>query len=126
MSNYGLIKFRTPTGQNRSLRGSVTHNPLNFSREAVANLDGTLDGTETPQGYRFAMSLTGKDADGSPVDWRQLFAFDKVTFTFIHDSERIVRTYSRAMLTGDPQVDDITGEVSGISGVAEGFLETAA
>lgn len=123
MSNYGLIKFRLPNGQNLGLRGSVTHNPLRFSREAVVNLDGTVEGTETPTGYRFAMSLTGKDADGNPVDWSQIFAFDKVTFSFIHESERINRTYSRAMLVGDPQVDDITGEVSGISGVAEGFLE---
>lgn len=126
MSNYGLIKFRSPTGQNLSLRGSVTHNPLNYSREATVNTDGTVDGTEAAQGYRFAMSLAAKDASGNPVNWAQLFGFDKVTFTFIHDSERVVRTYSRAMLTGDPQVDDMTGEVSGITGTAEGFLETAA
>lgn len=123
MSNYGLIKFRDPTGRNIGLRGSVTHNPVNFSREAVVNLDGSVDGTETPQGYRFAMSLKGKDAAGNPIDWRQLMAMDKVNFTFIHDSERVVRVFSRATLMGDPQVDDITGEVSGITGVAESFLE---
>lgn len=126
MANYGLIIFRLPTGQNLGLRGSVSHNPLNFSREAVVNLDGTVEGSETPQGYRFSMSLTGKDADGNPVDWRQIFAFDRVTFSFLHTSERILRTYSRAKLVGDPSVDDVTGEVSGISGVAEGFLENAA
>lgn len=123
MANYGLIKFRDPTGRNIGLRGSVTHNPVAFSREAVVNLDGSVDGTETPQGYRFAMSLKGKDANGNPIDWRQLMAMDKVTFTFIHDSERVNRTYRRATLMGEPQVDDITGEVSGITGVAEGFLE---
>lgn len=123
MSNYGLIKFRLPSGRNLALRGSVTHNPVNFSREAVVNLDRTVDGTETPQGYRFALSSSGKTADGSPVDWAALMSGDKVTFSFIHESERILRTYSRAILTGDPQVDDLTGEVSGITGVAEGFLE---
>lgn len=125
MSNYGLAKFRLPTGQNLGIRGSLTHNPVNFSREPVVNLDGSVDGTETPQGYRFALSLKGKDQDGNPVNFGQLLALDKVTFTFIHDSERMVRTYSRATLFGDPQVDDITGEVSGITGVAEGFLEQA-
>ena len=125
MSNYGLIKFRTPTGQNLSLRGSVTHNPLNYSREAIVNTDGAVDGSETATGYRFAMSLAAKDSEGNPVNLAQLFALNKVTFTFIHDSERVVRTYSRAMLTGDPQVDDMTGELSGITGVAEGYLETA-
>lgn len=123
MSNYGLAKFRLPTGQNLGVRGSLTHNPVNFSREAVVNLDGSVDGTETPQGYRFGLSLAGKDRDGNPVDFRMLMALDKVTFSFLHDSERMLRTYSRCTLMGDPQVDDITGEVSGITGVAEGYLE---
>lgn len=126
MSNYGLIKFRTPTGQNLSLRGSVTHNPLNYSREATVNTDGTVDGSETATGYRFAMSLAAKDSEGNPVNLAQLFGLNKVTFTFIHDSEGVSRTYSRAILTGDPQVDDMTGELSGISGVAEGYLENPA
>lgn len=125
MADYGLIKFRMPNGQNLGIRGSVTHNPVPVSYEPVVNLDGSVDRSVTPQGYRFAMSLKGKDANGAPFDFRQLMAMDKVTFTLIHDSERVNRTYSRASLAGDPQVDDITGEVSGITGVAEGFLETA-
>lgn len=126
MSNYGLAKFRLPTGQNLGIRGSLTHNPVNFSREPVVNLDGTVDGTETPQGFRAGLSLAAKDSNGNPVDFAMLMRLDKVTFTFIHDSERMNRTYSRAMLTGDPQVDDITGEVSGLTVVAEGYLESAA
>lgn len=125
MSDYGLIKFRMPNGQNLGVRGSVTHNPVPVSYEAVVNLDLSVDRTVTPQGRRFAMSLKGKDADGNPFDFAALMAQDKVTFSFLHDSERVVRTYSRASLVGDPQVDDITGEVSGITGVAESFLETA-
>ncbi|PZR94171.1 MAG: hypothetical protein DI537_08765 [Stutzerimonas stutzeri] len=125
MANYGLIKFRDPQGRNIGLRGNVTHNPVPYSREAVVNLDGTVDGTETPQGYRFAMSFKGKDANGAPIDWRALFAQDNVTFSFLHDSERVVRVFSRAKLVGDAQVDDITGEVSGLTGVAEGYLEQA-
>ncbi|MET3892783.1 hypothetical protein ABIE41_003859 [Bosea sp. OAE506] len=124
MSNYGLIKFRLPTGQNLSVRGSVTRNPARVSRESVVNLDGTVDRTETPMGYRFALSLQPKTAEGVGIDFDALMAFDKVTFTFLHDSERVDRTYSRASLIGDPQVDDMTGEVTGITGVAEGYLET--
>jgi hypothetical protein len=123
MADYGLVKLRLPTGQNISVRGSVTHNPAKVSREAVVNLDGTVDRTETPQGYRFALSLKGKDAAGVPIPFDALMALDKVDIVFLHDSERVDRTYSRASLIGDPQVDDISGEVSGITGVAEGFLE---
>lgn len=125
MANYGLIKFRLPSGQNLSVRGSVTHNPAKVSREAVVNLDGTVDRTEKPEGYRFALSIQPRDRNGGLVNFDALMALDKVTFSFLHDSERVVRTYARASLVGDPQVDDLTGEVSGITGIAEGFLETA-
>lgn len=123
MANYGLIKFRDPSGRNIGLRGSVTHNPVPYSREAVVNLDGSVDGTETPQGYRWSASFKGRDADGNPIDWQAFYAASGGTFTYIHTSERINRTYSKCVITGDPQVDDITGEVSGITGTAEGFLE---
>lgn len=123
MANYGLAKFRLPTGKNLSIRGSLTHNPINFSREATVNLDGSVDGSESAQGYRFGLSLAAKDRDGNAVDVAALYALDKVSFSFIHDSEKVVRTYSRCTLMGDPQVDDMTGELSGISGVAEGYLE---
>lgn len=126
MSNYGgLIKFRLPTGANLSVRGSVQHNPARLSYEAVVNHDVTVDRTVKPEGYRFALSLKGKDAAGNPVDFDALMALDKVDFTFLHDTERVDRTFTRASLLGDPQVDDLTGEVSGITGIAEGYLETA-
>lgn len=121
MSNYGLIKLRAGSiGTNISLRGSVTRNPHNVSREAVVHLDNTVDGTETAMGFRFAMSISVK---GWPLLAPLFAAGEKVDFTFLHDSEKIDRVYSRAILTGDPQVDDVTGEISGITGVAEGYLE---
>jgi len=123
MADYGLIKFRGPSGRNYSIRGSVSHNPLNFSAEPVVNLDGTVDRTFTPQGYRASMSLAARDSDGNPTPIGELMALDKVDFTFLHDSERIDRFYGRAKLTGDPSVDDVSGEMSGINVVSESFLE---
>lgn len=123
MADYGLIKFRGPNGRNYSVRGSVTHNPVNVSSEAVVNLDGTIDRTFTPQGYRASMSLANRDTDGNPTPIAELMALDNVDFTFLHDSERMDRFYGRAKLTGDPSVDDTTGELSGINVVAQNFLE---
>ncbi len=125
MADYGLIKFRAPTGRNYSIRGSVTHNPLNYSSEAVVNLDGIIDRNISPQGFRFAMSLAARDQDGTPVPLAELYALVGVDFTFLHDSERIDRIYGKAVLLGDPQADDLTGEISGITGVAQSFLEVA-
>lgn len=125
MSDFGgLIKFRVSTGQNLSVRGSITHNPFNMTAESVVAHDMSIDRTFTPMGYRFAMSLKCKDTSGNPIDFAALFALDKVDFTFLHDTERVDRSYSRASLIGDPQIDAMTGELSGITGVAEGYLET--
>ncbi|KFC63978.1 hypothetical protein FG93_05488 [Bosea sp. LC85] len=125
MSDFGgLIKFRLPTGQNLSVRGSLTYNPHNLSAEAVANHDGSIDRTFSPQGYRFGVALKGKDTEGNPIDWAAIFKLDKVDFTFLHDTEKVDRTYTRASVIGDPQVDGLTGEASGVSGVSEGYLET--
>jgi hypothetical protein len=123
-NNGGLAKFRLPTGQNLSIRGSLTRNPHNLSSEAVVNMDGSVDRSHTVMGYRFALALADKDRDGNPVDVTALMAFDKVDFTFLMDTERMDYTYSRCVLTGDPQVDQMTGELSGITGVAEGYLAT--
>lgn len=124
-NNGGLAKFRLPTGKNLSIRGSLTRNPHNMSSEAVVNMDGSVDRSHTVVGYRFALSLASKDGDGKPVNVRELMEFDKVDFTFLHDTEKIDYTYTRASLTGDPQIDAMTGELSGITGTAEGYLETA-
>ncbi|QEL26153.1 hypothetical protein FQV39_28745 [Bosea sp. F3-2] len=121
-NNGGIIKFRLPTGQNLAIRGSVTRNPARMSAETVANSDGTLDRSFTVQGYRFGMSLADKDVDGNPIDVDALLAFDKVDFTFLHDTERVDYHYGRAHLTGDPQIDAMTGELSGITGAAETYL----
>jgi hypothetical protein len=123
-NNGGLAKFRLPTGRNLSIRGSLTRNPYNLSSEAVVNMDGSVDRSHTVVGYRFGLSLASKDSEGNPVNVKEMMEFDKVDFTFLHDTEQIDYTYSRAALTGDPQIDAMTGELSGITGVAEGYLET--
>jgi hypothetical protein len=123
-NNGGLAKFRLPTGVNLSIRGSLTRNPYNLSSEAVVNMDGSHDRSHTVVGFRFGLSLASKDTSGNPVNVRQLMEFDKVDFTFLHDTEGMDYTYTRASLTGDPQIDGMTGELSGITGVSEGYLET--
>lgn len=124
MSTFGgIIKFRLPTGENLSVRGSVSHKPHAMTYDKVANHDGTLDRTATPNGYGFSMALANRDSAGNPVNIDALMALDGVSFTFLHDSEKVDRTYSKAFLTGDASVDDASGEISGIEGAAQGFLE---
>jgi hypothetical protein len=119
----GTIIFRTPTG-NIAVRGSVTHNPAAFSYEGGANYDGSIYRSAKPEGVRFALAFQNTTPAGVPVDIAALMALSDVTFTLIHATERVTRTYSAGALEGDPQVDDLTGEISGITGRASGLIET--
>ncbi len=118
----GTIRFSTPLGK-FSVRGSVTHNPVPYSYEGIVSHDGSTDRSVKPEAYRFAMEMANRTADGAPLPLDALYALENVSFTFLHDTEKVDRTFSLAKLTGDPQVDDMTGAVSGITGIAQGYLE---
>jgi hypothetical protein len=122
----GLIKLRLPSGENLTVRGSVSHNPLAYSAEAVVNHDGSADRTITPTGYRGTMSLSNKDSAGRPVDLAAVYALQNATFSVLHEGEKTIRTYSGACFTGDPSVDDLSGEISGIAWTATGMIASAA
>lgn len=127
MANFGgIIKFRLATGENLAVRGNVSHGPLNFSADSVPNHDGSVDRTVAPKGYTFALSLANHWLDGEPINIAALYAANPTTFSFIHDTEGVIRTFTGAFLKGDPSVDDATGEISGIEGVAAGFVERRA
>jgi hypothetical protein len=121
----GIIKFRLPDGRNLTVRGSVTHMPGRFSFEKINNYDGSLDRSVKPEGYEFSLSLANRQMDGAEIDFDALMAQSGVTFTILGDTERVDRTYGGAALTGRPSVDAMTGEVTGITGVAETYLELA-
>jgi hypothetical protein len=124
MSDFGgTIIIRTPTG-NLTVRGSVSHKPLNFSAENIANYNATHDRTLTPTGYRAMMSLSNRDSAGAEVSLAALYAISGATVTFMHLTEKIDRTYIGCHFTGDPSVDDLTGEISGVEIVATGYVAT--
>ena len=120
MADYGLITLRLPDGRNLKVRGSVSENPVPFTSEPVINHDGSVDRSFTATAYRFTLSLAARDQAGALVDVAALMAAGPLTLALLADKEKASRVYSRAVLTGDPQVDLQTGELSGVNGVAEG------
>lgn len=120
----GTIRFSTPLGK-FSVRGSVTHNPISASYEGIVSHDGSVDRSAKPEGFRFSLDLANRTTDNQPLPLADLFSLEGVSFTLMHDTEKMNRVYSKAVLTGDPQVDDSNGTISGISGIAAGYLETA-
>ena len=121
----GLLKFRLPDGRNLTVRGSVSHMPTRMSFEKINNMDGSNDRSAKLEGYEFGLSLSNRTVDGQEVDWSALMDLEYPTFTVMGDTERMDRTFTRCLLFGRPSVDDLTGEVTGIQGVAEGYQAVA-
>jgi hypothetical protein len=120
----GLIKLRLPDGRNLSLRGSVTHMPGRMTYAKVANTDGTLDRTATFEGYEASFSYSNRQLSGAEIGIDALMELSGVTVTVMYDTEKVDRTFSGASFLGRPSVDDMTGEVTGVTLQAEAFLET--
>ncbi|CAN7315978.1 hypothetical protein LJR009_001595 [Bosea sp. LjRoot9] len=125
MSTFGgVIKMRLSNGTNLAVRGSVTHNPDDSTDEKVVNTNGSVDITKKLEGYEAGMSLANRDENGAPINVPALKALGPADITFLHDSERVDRTYSKASIIGRASVDDMTGEITGLTIVSEGYLET--
>ncbi|WP_243368864.1 hypothetical protein [Microvirga solisilvae] len=116
----GLIKFRLSDGSSPfSLRGNVKHKPSNRSYEKVVNSDGSHSRTVTLEGYEFEMSLEHK----AGVDYDAIMELKGVNISFIHDTEGVIRIFGDCSLLGRPEIDAMTGEVTGITGVSRTYRE---
>lgn len=120
--NYGLVKLRLASGVELTVRGGVMENPADISVEPVVNTDGSVDGTVTAMGYRGKFTLAARTIDGTPVDVGALLRLQQTSVTFISEAEHSLRSYSGVSFHGDPEVDVMTGELTGIMFTARGRL----
>jgi hypothetical protein len=112
----GKIAVKLSTGSTLSLRGTLNMNPSRNSIDAVTNQDGSVDRTATPKPSTFEINFADR---GLNLD--KLMRSDRFNVTFDEDFTNVTHYFTRCFLTGDPQVNRITGEVSGISGAAESY-----
>lgn len=123
MSKFGgIIKMRLSNGVNLTVRGSVTHNPDSFTDEKIVNHDNSFDVSRKPEAFEASMSLANRDSAGNPIDIAAIKDLGPADITFLHDTERVDRVYSGAQIIGRASVDDMTGEITGLTLVAQGYL----
>ena len=123
MSKFGgIIKMRLSNGVNLTVRGSVTHNPDSFTDEKIVNHDNSFDVSRKPEAFEASMSLSNRDSAGNPIDIAVIKDLGPADITFLHDTERVDRVYSGAQIIGRASVDDMTGEITGLTLVAQGYL----
>jgi hypothetical protein len=112
----GRIVMRLSNGTTFSLRGTLNINPAGQSNEPIINQDGSADRVGTPQGRRFDMNF----ADNG-IDLDALMKADRFNVTFDEEFGGRTHYFTNAFIVGDPQVNRMNGEVTGLSGVAENY-----
>ena len=113
----GQIRLRLSSGESLSLRGTMTLMTAGRSVEAVVNQDRSTDRVSTLTPYAFEMSFadTGEDMEA-------LMKADRFDATFIEDDTGVSHYYTRAFFTGEPSINRMNGEVTGLAGAAEAYV----
>lgn len=112
----GQIRFRLSNGATFSLRGTMNLKTAGRSVEAVVNQDRSTDRVETLTPYAFEISFADK---GENLE--ALMKADRFDATFIEDDTGVSHYYTRAFMTGEPSINRMNGEVTGLTGAAETY-----
>lgn len=93
-------------------KGTVTVRPTLISRDAEAGSNGKMVGTIKPELAEADIVLANL-CDADPIEF-----FDPncdANYTFYEKDRGIRHLYTGAMVTGRPEIDTLTGEVSGMT-----------
>lgn len=112
----GKVSVKFSTGELISLRATYNINPARVSVEAIVNQDASVDRTSTNVAARAEISFADR---GLNLD--KLMRADRFNITIDEDGNAVTHYFTKAFLVGDPQVNRVNGEVTGISVAAESY-----
>ncbi len=122
MADFGGEMRFTYDGTPLKLRAAISYNPARFEIESVINQDNSVSRTLKPTAYDF--EVTFEDAAGH--DWDAIMLGGPYNITVVEDTVGALHMWTRASFKGRPSVARETGEVTGITGVAEAYRQTRA
>ena len=106
----GQISVRLSTGEFFSLRGTMNLMTSGMSAEAITNQDASVDRTLTPKARTAEINFADKG-----IDYDAVMQAERFNVTFDEDNTNVAHYFTNAFFTGDPQVNRITGEVTGMT-----------
>lgn len=112
----GIMRVRLSGGTILSMRGTFTLSPGMLSAEHITNQDGSVDRTFTPTSPRAEITVADKNV--KPED---LIGAPRQPVSIVEEHTGKQHIFDNAFFTGDPQVNRINGEVSGLTIVGEGY-----
>lgn len=116
----GEIRFALSTGEKPVLRGQIEVMPSNINAGSVTNQNGSVSKTAELTGYRF--NITPEDGG---EDWDAIMRADSFNMTAVEDYTGVTHMWTDGTFVGEPSINRNTGEVSGISGIANRYTRTA-
>lgn len=117
----GRMTLRFSNGTLIALRATVNEVPTRMTVSAVTNQDGSLDrtGEMKPGTTEISFADYGHNYD-------QLISGDRFNATLIEEFSGEAHYYTNAFLSGDPSVNRLTGEVTGLTLNYEQYNRTGA
>ena len=110
----GLMRFQV-NGSPLTVRGKVSVNPSNLAATAIANNDGSTSRSLEPKGYRAKVTFEDSQAGSATgQDWAVILLGGPYNLSLIEDTTGLTHTWTGARFTGDPEVDRMNGEVTGL------------
>lgn len=117
----GKITFRLSSGEVFSLRGTCNFNTAGQSNEAITNQDGSVDRVGTPKARTVEFNFADKG-----INYDALMKAGRFNVSVDEEFTGVTHLFTDSFMVGDPAINRVNGEVSGLSAAAESYtrLET--
>lgn len=109
LDHGGNIRVKLSDGTVFVLRGTFNVMASRRSVEAVTNQDGSVDRTATPMAARAEVTLADRGGN------YETLMKARADYTFIEDDNGVTHYFTNAFLSGEPSVNRLTGEVTGLT-----------
>jgi len=113
----GEMQFRLSTGTRLKMRGDFNTEPSRYENETVTNQDGSNSKTVTLKPYRVSCTFEDK----ANIDYDALLREHGINATVVEDYTSTRHLYTGGFFEGTPEVDRLTGEVSGLMFVSDKY-----
>lgn len=112
----GVMKVRTSSGRQLSMRGAFSVQPATSSVEAMTNQDRSTDRVITLKAATVAFTLVDKDND-----FALIMDEDRIDLTIVEDKTGVSHLFTQAFWTGTPDINRLNGEVTGVGASSDQY-----
>jgi hypothetical protein len=113
----GEMQFRLSTGERLKMRGEFSVEASRYENSVVTNQDGSNSKNVALKPYRLSCTFEDKAA----ADYDALLREHGVNATVVEDYTSTRHLFTGGFFEGTPEVDRITGEVSGLMFVSDTY-----